>query len=102
MRKTYTATDAFTGEKIRVNSEPAPARKIWMGVVPDIFGYGMTVVSDSAEGARKALKAEYHRWKAQLKEYADPTTTFGGSFVHYGGRIFQVELDKVYYDNFGS
>lgn len=76
--------------------------ELWVGVVPDIFGYGMTVAAPSKDAAMRALRAEYKKWKQQLGKHADPTTTFDRSFEEFGGWVSKVEIGKVYYDNFGE
>jgi len=85
-----------------LETENRRLRAQWVGVVPDIFGYGMSVLAPSKEAAMKALRAEYKRWKKQLGKHADPTTTFDRSFEEFGGRVAKVEVGKVYYDNFGE
>jgi hypothetical protein len=91
-------------DELKAKPKPrlAPKSKLWVGVIPDIFGYGMTVLSNSKDGAMKALKAEYRRWKKSQGEHADPTTTFAGSYENFGGHIKKIEVGKVYFDNFGE
>jgi len=73
--------------------------QIWIGTIPDIFGYGMTVATDSEASAIKALKSEYRRWK---KQYPNPENTFETSFEAFGGNVRNITPGKVYYDNFGE
>lgn len=72
---------------------------IWIGVIPDIFGYGITVASLTEAGAKKALRKAYLDWK---KHRPNPETNFNSSFEDWGGYITKVELDKGYNDNFGE
>lgn len=74
-------------------------RTIWVGVIPEIFGYGINVVEESEEACKKALKRAYQEWK---KHRPDPRTNFKTSFDNFGGFIKEVELGKKYYDNFHS
>lgn len=74
-------------------------KTIWIGVIPGIFGYGISVAEESKEACMKALKKCYQEWK---EDYPDPTTNFKTSFENWGGRIEEIELGKGYYDNFGS
>ena len=73
--------------------------ELWVGTVEGIFGYGMSVISDSEAGVMKALKAEYRRWKRQ---YPNEETSFAKSFEWFGGSVKKVKLGKVYYDNFNE
>jgi hypothetical protein len=76
---------------------------IWIGVIPGIFGYGISVASETKEGAMKALKKSW-------KSFLDATTrqgfgqpaTFKEHFESFGGHVTEVELDRAYYDNFGE
>jgi hypothetical protein len=74
-------------------------KTIWVGVIPGIFGYGISVASDSEANAMGALRLAYAEWKAGRP---DPDTNFESSFDSWGGQVFEVELNKSYYDNFGS
>lgn len=76
-----------------------PKQTIWVGVIPEIFGYGISVVEVSEKACMKALKKEYKKWKM---ERPDPTTKFKTSFEAWGGRVIEVEIGKCYYDNFGE
>lgn len=77
-----------------------PRRKfIFIGVIPGIFGYGISVVGESKEDCMKALKKCYAEWK---KGYPDSSTNFKGSFEDWGGRVDKIELGKGYFDDFGS
>lgn len=81
--------------------------ELWVGTVPDIFGYGMTVIETSEEKVREALKAKYEDWKADRAKHfprvLDPEpTTFEGSFASFGGTIKRIEPGKVYFDNFAE
>lgn len=72
---------------------------IWIGVIPDIFGYGITVASLTKEDAMKALRRGYREWKVHRE---NPNTNFKQSFEDFGGRIERIELGKTYCDNFGE
>jgi ribosomal protein S5 len=77
----------------------AKKRTVWVGVIPGIFGYGISVAEESEEACMKALNRAYREWK---KGYPDPTTNFKTSFEYWGGRVTEVELGKNYFDNFGE
>ena len=73
-------------------------KTIWVGVIPGIFGYGISVAAESEKDCMKALRSCYLDWK---KSYPDPTTNFKKSFEYWGGRVNQIELGKGYFDDFG-
>jgi hypothetical protein len=75
------------------------SKSVYVGVIPDIFGYGINVVSDSRKGAMDALRNAYDEWKAARP---DRTTNFKSSFEYWGGYVVEVELGKGYYDGFNS
>lgn len=75
------------------------SKTIFIGVIPDIFGYGINVASDTREGAFTALRQEYADWK---KARPDGSTNFDQSFAYYGGYVVEVELGKGYHAGFNS
>jgi hypothetical protein len=72
---------------------------IWVGVIPDIFGYGITVASLSRSGAFRALRKAYNQWKVHRP---NSYTCFATSYEDWGGRVEKIELDKAYNDNFAE
>lgn len=70
---------------------------IWVGMIPEIFGYGMTVIGNSEAECMKALRAEYKEWK---KQRPDPSTNFKKSFEYFGGSVQEIEIGKVYFEDF--
>lgn len=74
-------------------------KTIFVGVIPDIFGYGINVASDTKEGAMAGLRKAYADWK---EANPDSTTSFKTSFEYWGGHIIEVELGKGYHDGFNS
>ena len=85
-------------------------KTIWVGVIPSIFGYGMIVVAESEAECLKALKKDYRECtKDRSDDYGDmrdengrKLTRFEKAMECWGGRIEEVELGKIYFDNFGS
>lgn len=73
-------------------------KHIWVGVIPDIFGYGITVASMTEGGAKKGLRKAFLEWK----KHRQSPSTFNSAFEDWGGRIDKIELDKAYADNFGE
>jgi hypothetical protein len=74
-------------------------KTIWIGVIPGIFGYGISVASDTRDNCLKAIKKSYKEFK---KSYPNKSITFVKSFEDWGGRIYEIELDKTYFDDFSS
>jgi hypothetical protein len=77
---------------------PTP-KAIWIGMIPDIFGYGINVASDSKANAMAALRKAYDDHK---KHNPNPNTNFDDSFEYWGGSVIKVTLNKPYSDNFNS
>jgi hypothetical protein len=80
--------------------------KLWVGQIPDIFGYGLLVLEDSEDKCRKALRKAYNDW---AKNYPDTygrmegkvlRSRFDKAMHHWGGEVRKIEIGKVYYDNF--
>ena len=74
---------------------------IWIGVIPGIFGgYGISVASETKEGAMKALRKRWNDW---MPSSSFPEgSTFEQHFEDFGGQVKQVSLDRPYYDNFAE
>jgi hypothetical protein len=72
-------------------------KNVFVGIIPDIFGYGLSVVSGSKAGAMKALRAAYESVK---NARPDPTTTFETSFEYFGGYVSKVKFNDVSTDAF--
>ena len=75
-------------------------KTIFVGVIPDIFGYGINVAAETREGAMAALRREYTNWKKALLQPS--STNFAESFNYYGGYVVEVELGKGYHAGFNS
>lgn len=83
---------------------------IWVGIVPDIFGYGMSVAADSKAECEKALRARYTQWKRDTgkllrsvkQPYDASETAFASSFENFGGRIMEIKKGEVYFDHFAK
>jgi hypothetical protein len=85
-------------------------KTIWIGIIPDIFGYGISVAAETETDCEKALKKTYRNWsKGRSDDYGDmrdengrKLTRFEKAMENWGGRITEVELGKTYFDNFGD
>lgn len=75
------------------------SKHIFIGVIPEIFGYGINVAASTKEGAMDALRKAYDEWKVARP---DPSTNFDKSFAYYDGHVIKVELGKGYHDGFNS
>ena len=69
---------------------------IYIGLIPDVGGYGISVASLTEEEAMKTLKREYYDWKKS--RHIDKT--FKEALEYYGGGVDKIELNKGYFDNF--
>lgn len=76
-------------------------KKIWIGTIPGIFGYGMCVIGNSEKECMKALRKNYDEWKEERKEMTSQKI-FLEAFEYWGGHVEEIKIGKVYYDNFGS
>jgi hypothetical protein len=72
---------------------------VWVGVIPDIFGYGINAIGHTRAGVMRTLRQSYDEWK---KARPDPTTNFKDSYARFGGAVTKVEIDKAYHNNFNS
>ena len=67
---------------------------IWCGLIPDIYGYGITVFETTEELAKKSLKKHFLVAKKSFNgEYSFPK-----AMEWFGGRVFPIEMDKYYDD----
>lgn len=92
------ATFEFLNElKVKV-TEPKKQKptKLWCGMIPGIYGYGIMVIELTEDDCRKSLKRAF----AIAKKANDGERSFNDSFIHWGGRILQVETGKHYGDDF--
>ena len=70
--------------------------KLWVGQIPGIYGYGVIVIELTEDQARKSLKRAF----ARAKKANDGERSFNDSFIHWGGRISEVQTGKCYGDDF--
>lgn len=80
-------------------SQNEKMKHVYIGVIPGIFGYGISVASDSKEEVMLALRKAYDDWKLVRP---NPETNFDSAFEDWGGRVEKVEFGKTYYDDFNS
>jgi hypothetical protein len=69
---------------------------IYIGQMPEIGGYGISVASFDEKDAMKILRKEYLDWKKH--RYMD--MTFKQALEYFGGGVSKIELNKGYYDDF--
>jgi hypothetical protein len=77
-------------------SKPAT---IWLGIIPGIFGYGISVAETSKAKAMTALRKAYDEYK---EANPNPNTDFETSFEYWGGSVSKIELGRSYFDGFKS
>ena len=72
--------------------------KIWIGVIPGIFGYGISVVGDTNKSVMENLKK---RWETLTKASSFlSNSTFKEDFDNFGGYIEEINLGVKRSDNF--
>lgn len=84
-------------------------KTIWVGIIPDIFGYGISVADVSEEKCLKALKKAYGKWtKGEPDTYGimrhengKAMTRFEKAMENWGGRVEEINLGEAYCDGFG-
>jgi hypothetical protein len=72
----------------------AKKQTFWCGLIPDIYGYGITVFETTEDLAKKSLKKHFH----VAKKSFDGVYTFPQAMEAFGGRVFEVEMDTCYDD----
>jgi hypothetical protein len=72
---------------------------VYIGNIPDIFGYGMQVVALTEEDAMNALRNAYA--EAKLIR-SGSLTDFETSFEYFGGSVTRVIIGKGYPYGFSS
>jgi hypothetical protein len=70
---------------------------IWVGIIPNIFGYGISVADTTEAKVMTALRKSYDDWK---NANPDPSTDFETSFQYWGGYVTEVELGADYFEGF--
>jgi hypothetical protein len=74
------------------------ALKLWCGHIPEIYGYGIMVIELTEDEARKSLKRMFTAWKKSMHgEFG-----YARAMEFFGGKVFQIETGKQYYDDLGS
>jgi hypothetical protein len=71
-------------------------QKLWVGHIPEIYGYGVMVIECTEDQARKSLKRAFAIAKKSFRGEAG----YKEAFENWGGRIFQVETGRYYGDDF--
>jgi hypothetical protein len=72
---------------------------LWVGIIPDIFGYGINALGRTKAETEAALRKAYAQHK---KAQPDALTDFETSFQYWGGCVFKVKVGKAYFDGFRS
>lgn len=72
--------------------------KMWIGHIPEIYGYGIMVLECTEDEARKSLKRAF----TNAKRWNHGEAGYKEAFENWGGKVFEIETGKQYYDDFGS
>jgi hypothetical protein len=81
-----------------IESQKVLKPEIWIGQIPGICGYGISVVAFNEQDALKALKKSYYEMSKAWKL----DKTFEKAMDYYGGSVFEVEPCHGYFDDFKS
>jgi hypothetical protein len=72
--------------------------KIYIGEIPEIFGYGINATGSTEARCRSAIRSEYMTRKRQYQY----DKSFPEAWEYFGGSIFEVEIGKAYFGGFGN
>lgn len=70
--------------------------EIWIGCMPGLCGYGISVIGFSEEEVRKNLKKFYYQYKKSWKL----ERTFEDALDYFGAYVDKIEPGKCYNDDF--
>ena len=70
---------------------------VWLAVIPEIGGIGISVISDTKKNAEKMLKKAYYNMRRDWW-YAQEYNTYNGAFDYFGGSIKKVYFNEIYDD----
>lgn len=75
-------------------------KKVYLGILYDRFGYDLTVVSDTKDGAKKALLKEYEEqyWRINATDPKEDENDWGQTYYEAAEEdidITEMELGKV-------
>jgi hypothetical protein len=78
--------------------------KIWLGTIPDCFGYGIAVIEDTQEKCRLALKKDWDETLTARKDYIPHNfpQDYESALDYFGGFVTEIEKGKAYCDGFKS
>jgi len=76
-------------------------KQIYVGIIGEIFGYGLMILGHSEEQCRDGLRKEVDEWRNNMGEESSQQI-FDKAFEDWGGSIKQVEIGKIYYDGFAE
>ena len=74
-------------------------KKVWVGIMPSICGYGIIVISKTEQGALKELKKAYYQMRKAWKFHGNyEMNTFKKAMEYFGGVVETREFDTPYDD----
>ena len=73
--------------------------KMYIAILPEVWGYGYTAVSEiSEEDAINKIREAYYRDSLRINKVV--TFEFEERYEYYGGYSLEINSDKVYNDGF--
>ena len=67
-------------------------KTVWIGMIPEIFGYGIAVIETNEKKCYQALKKALKEWNGEL--------IFKKTMEYYGGEVKEIEFGRSYFDDF--
>ena len=72
--------------------------KMYIAIMPEVWGYGYTAISEiSEEDAVNKIREAYTR---DMRANCLTLTKFEDRYDYYGGYSLQIDTDKIYTDGF--
>ena len=75
--------------------------KIYLAEIPEIYGYGIQILSECPKKAEKLLKKEYYKWrKGTPLGLHSRIDTYAKAVEYFGGGVSEIKLNQAYHDGF--
>ena len=73
-------------------------KKVWIGHLPEICGYGVFVICKTETAAKKHLIRGYINLTEGYRKHwygGEEYTTFKGAMEYFGGRIYSMDFNEI-------
>tara|TARA_R100001463_G_scaffold15959_1_gene41452 strand:- start:2267 stop:2512 length:246 start_codon:yes stop_codon:yes gene_type:complete len=76
---------------------------IWVGRMPGVCGYGISVIGKTKADARRSLEKSYNKWRNDYGfHFMKDINTYNKAMDYFGGWIEKKYFDFGYYDDFAE